>query len=359
MKEIDGKRILISLICFVALIAVAIFAGCIGEDDSPTLDTIKIDITSTTWRDGEKPYNIYAPIERSLKKAGFKVVPKENGVCNATLFVNYREEIGDEYYEEFGKGTFAGYGTDIVCYIQFNHNEFGLLFTEDIKASTQVITSDNLYKNAVQNFENKVYFKYIGEIIASKYNTNDELSVLISALINDKNSDIRSDAANVLGEIGDERAVDPLIGALMDAKYTVRWNAAEALGKIGDTKAVEPLIATFKVEDDYLRARAAEALGAIGDEKAVEPLISVLDDEDQGVRSSAAEALGAMGAARAVEPLINALNDEEWSVRSSAARALGWIGDARAVGPLTTALNDESEYVRSSAETALENIRIS
>ncbi|MGB2727119.1 MAG: HEAT repeat domain-containing protein [Halobacteriota archaeon] len=364
------KKNIVGLIALVAIIAVAIFAGCIEEEvptstptptftptfistptltPIPTLDTIKIDVTSTTWREGEKPYDVYSVVEKKLKKAGFKVVPKDNGVYNATLFVNYREEKDGEYMG-------GGYGTDIKCNIQLVHKNLSLLFEKKIAASTPFLAG-NLYRDAVQNFENKVYFKYLGEILASKYGTGSEVSVIISALINDKSSGTRADAAEVLGEIGDERAVEPLINALRDADYTVQRGAAEALGKIGDKKAVEPLITTLKTEDEYLRERAAEALGEIGDKKAVEPLINALKDEDESVRSSATEALGQIGDARAVEPLIDALKDEDWYVRCNAAEALGEIGDKRAIEPLTAALNDKDEYVRSSAETALEKIR--
>lgn len=322
-------------------------------DVTVVLDTIKIDVTSSTWREGEKPYGIYSSIEKNLKEAGFRVAPKGN---NATLFVNYREEKGGEYYEGFGSDVFAGYGTNIGCNIQLEHKEFGLLLTKEITASTP-FSAYNLHEEALQDFENRVYFKYLGEILASKYGTGSEVSVIISALINDKSSGTRADAAEVLGEIGDARAVEPLIDALRDADYTVQWAAAEALGKIGDKKAVEPLITTLKAGDEYLRERAAEALGDIGDKKAVEPLINALKDEDESVRSSAAEALGNIGDVRAVEPLIDALKDEDWYARCNVADALGEIGDKKAVGPLTAALNDEDEYVRSSAETALKKIR--
>lgn len=323
------KKIIPNLILLVAIVAVAIFTGCIEEEaptstPTPTLDTIKIDVTSTTWREGEKPYDIHSAMEEKLKKAGFRVVPKGSDVYNATLFVNYREEKGSEYYEGFGSDVFAGYGTNIECYIQLEHKDFGLLFTKEITASTP-FSAYNLYEEALQEFENKVYFKYLGEIIASKYEAGSEVPVIISALINDEKSDTRADAAEVLGDIGDKRAVEPLIDALRDADYTVQWSAAEALGKIGDKRAVEPLITTLKTGDEYLRKRAAEALGDIGDKRAVEPLINALKDEDESVRSSAAEALGNIGDVRAVEPLIDALKDEDWYVQYNAAKALGEI----------------------------------
>ncbi len=144
-------------------------------------------------------------------------------------------------------------------------------------------------------------------------------------------------AAGALGQIGDKRAVEPLIAALENED--IRSYAAKALGQIGDNRAVEPLIATLKSEDKAWRGRefATEALGQIGT-PATETLIAAVKDRD--FRSSAAEALGKIGAKRAAELLITALKDESGQVRSSAAEALGNIGDTRAVEPLSGALTD-------------------
>ena len=53
----------------------------------------------------------------------------------------------------------------------------------------------------------------------------------------------RRAAAEALGQLGDKRAVEPLIAALQDDVENVRQAAAEALGQLGDERAVEPLIA--------------------------------------------------------------------------------------------------------------------
>ena len=52
------------------------------------------------------------------------------------------------------------------------------------------------------------------------------------------------------------------------------------------------LIASLDDDETWVRHRAAEELGEIGDERAVEPLIAMLDDDDAGVRSAADDALG-------------------------------------------------------------------
>ena len=144
--------------------------------------------------------------------------------------------------------------------------------------------------------------------------------------------------------VGDE-AIELLCERLADDDYEGRFYAAKALGEIGDARAVEPLI--LAVGNERSGSYAAEALGEIGDARAVEPLIGVLSSSDYpGVHCRAAEALGKIGDARAVEPLIEALNDsgEENNPSNSkfAAGALGKIGNARAVEGLIEALvNDD------------------
>ena len=155
-----------------------------------------------------------------------------------------------------------------------------------------------------------------------------------------------------------EKDVDGLIEALGDGGLRRLWSpgvrrdAADALGKIDDERAVEPLIKALSNDDWNVRLYAAAALGEIGDARAVEPLIKALE----GGNSAAAVALGRMGTGRAVRPLIKALKDDDWGVQRYTARALGEIGDACAVESLIEALGGENEYVREAAKEALRKL---
>ena len=175
--------------------------------------------------------------------------------------------------------------------------------------------------------------------------------------LNDEGYGVKRGAAEALGKIGDGRAVEPLIRALNESHdVNVRLQAARALSKIGDGRVVEPLMRALNDEHYAVRSGAAEALGKIDDERVVEPLMRALNDENQFVRSGAAEALDRRGDRRAAEPLMQALSDEYKSVRYHAAKALGKIGDERALEPLIRALNDEYGYVRHYAVEALGKI---
>ncbi|MBI5725443.1 MAG: HEAT repeat domain-containing protein [Planctomycetes bacterium] len=68
---------------------------------------------------------------------------------------------------------------------------------------------------------------------------------LIKVLLNDKLEEIRTEAAIVLGKLGDSRAVEPLAAAMLHDPGSigdVRVEAARALGKIRDSKAIDALI---------------------------------------------------------------------------------------------------------------------
>jgi HEAT repeat protein len=190
----------------------------------------------------------------------------------------------------------------------------------------------------------------------------------------------RGTAINVLGDIGNAHAVEPLIVAINDENTYVNMAATEALGKIG-TPAVEPLIALLGNKSTDVRKAAAKTLGKIGDARAVEPLRAALYDENCLMGRAAADALDEIGwepdlgiecvgieSARywivktdrrkcvaigtpAVEPLIAAIN--EWD---DAIDVLGDIGDARAVESLIVILRDREGYLRKAAAEALKTI---
>lgn len=177
------------------------------------------------------------------------------------------------------------------------------------------------------------------------------------------------------------KVVEPLIRTLKVGDMHIRWEAAEALGNIGDERAIEPLIESLKDEYEVNRHFAANALDKIGwkpgddieeiyylaakskwndllnlRESSVDLFIKALKDKNMGLRSTAVSSLGYIKDAKAVSPLIEALKDESKYVRENAARALGDIGDKRAVEPLIDALKDECSFVQTLAARALGEI---
>ncbi len=88
---------------------------------------------------------------------------------------------------------------------------------------------------------------------------------LASALQNDSSFKVRTQAALLLGKLGDKAGVDPLVQALSDESKTVRAMAAQSLGKLGGDAALVALKKLIQHESDtFVRGQAEKAVAAIG-----------------------------------------------------------------------------------------------
>ncbi len=64
------------------------------------------------------------------------------------------------------------------------------------------------------------------------------------------------------------------------------------VSKLRAARDVDGLIAALRHSDPRVRREAAQALGELGDERARKPLSIALDDNDHAVRAAAADAVG-------------------------------------------------------------------
>lgn len=102
--------------------------------------------------------------------------------------------------------------------------------------------------------------------------------------------------------------------------------------------ATEALVEALGSRDALRRRQAAEALGVIRPEQAVQSLLKVLKDYDCSVRETAADALAKIGSP-ALDGLISSLDSPDSIVERLVARILGQIGDARSVAALADAIS--------------------
>ena len=86
----------------------------------------------------------------------------------------------------------------------------------------------------------------------------------------------RCDAARLLGQSRDPRAVDALLPDLEDSDWRVRRNTAQALGALRDRRAVDPLISALSDRTMTVRQRAIVALGRIKDPQALPALLEIV-----------------------------------------------------------------------------------
>lgn len=213
---------------------------------------------------------------------------------------------------------------------------------------------------------------------------------VLLARLDDKNSRIRAQAIEELGNMGSaaKETVARLGMALHDLDADVRKKATRALAQIGPaavgvlieevknpacrqlaatvrglavigpeaTDAVGPLTDCLKHKDSHVRATTAYALGEIGPAaaKASTTLALLLDDPSAEVRKQAWTALAQVGAP-ALPGLQGALKSPKAGIRQAAADLIALMKtDAReAVPDLLPLLRDKHNAVRRSAALAL------
>jgi len=195
--------------------------------------------------------------------------------------------------------------------------------------------------------------------------------------------------AHTLGELGDERAIRPLIKvlhnrSLSDGRVAIAealndlnaigqafaeierhsikkdnfctdcWGAAQALAEKSGIGLFFQILSNSR--SSLVREALANVLEERNDIQAVDPLIQALCNENEHVRKAAAISLGKLGDTRAVEPLVRALADKNAFVIVAAAGSLGKLGDTRAVEPLFRALADKNVDVIVAAAGSLRKL---
>jgi HEAT repeat protein len=213
------------------------------------------------------------------------------------------------------------------------------------------------------------------------------LGPIVAALRTDTSSDVRAQAAEVLGAWERTDAVEALCEALADGAENVRDAAAQSLSNLKDPEsgpllapwtthcdpfvrqaalrglrelrysgALEPALAALAASEDVVRLEAVSVLGWLKSEQALGPLTAVAaQDPNAAVRRAAIGALGIGAAATedAIVALLGALRDAAWQVREEAATTLGKLRVQTARDALIAALNDDYWQVRLQAVRAL------
>jgi HEAT repeat protein len=212
-------------------------------------------------------------------------------------------------------------------------------------------------------------------------------------------------AAEALGQIGEEDAVAPLVAALdrphvspasvvdalttLHGRYSEMFNAGgthiedlvrSSISAAGAARVVQaagraagPSLRRFVLclgwlRGDEVERALAHMLGTSGVQHElleaivrfgapmVDRLVEQLRTGDVDTRRAAVVALGRIGDARAVEPLVNLLDEDERELLVPATAALARLGDRRAFESLLRLLGDADVSVRQGAIGALNSI---
>ncbi len=157
-----------------------------------------------------------------------------------------------------------------------------------------------------------------------------------------------TEAAHLLGDIGDTRAVPTLITALDDASYLSHDAVARALAPMHDDRAFMRLSRLASDANVQMRKLAAEALGGSVDIRAVQMLGQLAQgDPDVDVQQAAIGSLARLKNSEAIDVLIELSNMNTSLAQDAAARALAETNDPRALRHFVLLLlrDDDRDWV--------------
>jgi len=142
----------------------------------------------------------------------------------------------------------------------------------------------------------------------------------------------REEAALAIGQLEDDKGIDPLLKVLKeDESEDVRAAAAKSLGNYFDNKrTIRELAKTILSEESpIVRMAIVNALGQKEEASAVKPLLPLLEKEEVVyVREAIIEAIGNTKSKKFSDDILKVLkNDEVIEARVQAAIALAKIAD--------------------------------
>lgn len=223
----------------------------------------------------------------------------------------YQEKLNDsKYYHEHHMEVynpnwfeiFICYMGDIEGYVVVDDNRntcsvISIVKREEIRQKYVDLTSMmlTLAENYEQGYCNSVAEPQKFNEIWQKYNSS-LVDVVVEKLTDNISYELLLEIAQDLSNFKDKRTIEPLIHILQKPSINPedlsrQELAAKILGEIGDSRALEPLISALQSEYWLTRHWAAVSLGMLKDKRAVEGLTNTLQDEYQEVRQMAEWAL--------------------------------------------------------------------
>lgn len=152
-------------------------------------------------------------------------------------------------------------------------------------------------------------------------------------------------STTILGFGGD--AVPHLVQGMKSEHPGVQLFCIEMLGRLGDVRAVPILIEYIDYSVSEVQMMSLEAFGRIGDARAIPVVLKYLESNDERIRMAAARALGSLGSPATVDALNRLLLHDTIAVRLAAAESLSKIGDAgiRTLRYSTQSNNEDARLV--------------
>lgn len=154
-------------------------------------------------------------------------------------------------------------------------------------------------------------------------------------------------AAKALDVPADVERARKLIRTLATGTAPVIRAARVALARTDDALLLEAAVAMLFEKDAKVRIAAVRILGQLGDESALRPLIfSGARDADAGVRREAVLAASSFGHDDTAVPYTRALASKNLRIAANAAEALALLGDQRSAGYVVKRLRSHGSSTR-------------
>lgn len=192
--------------------------------------------------------------------------------------------------------------------------------------------------------------KCASEVLTQVDTSPELIRALIKALGEEDNAGLRNSATEVLIKIGAPAVLD-LLKVLKDGDKDERKIAADILGDVGDQRALEPLLSTLKDPDENVRAAAAESLGMLGDTSVIERLVETLRDDGLVVQLSCLDALDRLDAEVPTNILLTFMG--VGPLRPHLYRLMGNLRDKSVIPKLLEGLQARGRGERAAAALAL------
>jgi hypothetical protein len=146
---------------------------------------------------------------------------------------------------------------------------------------------------------------------------------------------------------GDVDRVRKMIRTVATAEAPLARAARLALARTDETLLLEAALSMLFEGDPQVRIAAIRILGSLGDESALRPLIFCgARDKDSAVRREAVLAAASFGHDDTAIPFTRALSSENQRLAANAAEALALLGDQRAAGYIVKRLRSHGSSTR-------------
>ena len=163
--------------------------------------------------------------------------------------------------------------------------------------------------------------------------------------LNNSNVDIRKAASYCFTKIVTKNALKDLIGLLNDKEEQIRANAAKALGFMGSNDTKLALRTALKSEKSpIVLENIILSLSNMRDKDAINTILNYLENENESVRAASFQALGGFNDKKIISNIMIGLDDESPKVKIQSLRALSKYKEEEIfdiVKPLST--DDDSE----------------